>query len=66
MTLVPGGGPAAFRALQDGATIGRADLPPKSPAAFSQANFKKGKLIRHCYRLSLLRGAGSTVTEKRF
>jgi hypothetical protein len=33
------------------------------PAALSQADFKKGELIRHGYRLSLLFRAGSNVHE---
>jgi hypothetical protein len=47
MALVPGGGPAAFRALHDGAAIGRAKLPPTSLAAFSQADLKTWELLRH-------------------
>jgi hypothetical protein len=42
MALVPGGGSAGFRALHDGAAIGRAELPPTSPTAFVQADLKNG------------------------
>jgi hypothetical protein len=45
--LVPGGDPAAFRSLHDGAAFGRAEVPPTGPTAFSQADFKKRKLLRH-------------------
>jgi hypothetical protein len=47
IALVPGGGPASFRSLHDGAAIGRAQAPPAGPAALSQSNFKKRKLLRH-------------------
>jgi hypothetical protein len=66
MALVPGGGSAGFRALHDGAAIGRAELPPTSPTAFVQADLKKWKLLRHPYRLSMLLRAGSSVNKKGF
>jgi hypothetical protein len=49
----------------DGTAIGRAKLPSTSPAAFSQADLKKRKLL-HRYRLSLLSATGSNVHEKGF
>jgi hypothetical protein len=52
--------------MHDGAAIGRAELPPACPAAFSQADLKKRKLLRHRCRPSLLRGTGSNVHEKGF
>jgi len=69
--LVLGGGSAAFRPLHDRVALGRAQVPPTRPAAFSQADFKKRELIRHRYRLSLLRlsllrSTGSSVHEKVF
>jgi hypothetical protein len=47
MALVLGCGPACFRPLHDGAAFGRAELPPTCPAAFSQADLKKWKLLGH-------------------
>jgi hypothetical protein len=64
--LVSSGDPAAFRSLHDGTVIGLAKPPSTGPASFSQADFKKRKLLQHRYRLSLLRGTGSNVHEKGF
>jgi hypothetical protein len=65
--LILGGGAAAFRSLHDDMAVGRAQAPPARAAAFSEADIKKRKSVRHRYSLSpLLHEGSTTVNEKRF
>jgi hypothetical protein len=66
MALVLGGGPAACRPLHDGMALSRAQAPPTCPAAFSQADLKKWKLLGHRIICLCFGAQVQTVNEKRF